>query len=260
MSQVADIRATFRDLHREGCFILPNPWDAGSAVRLKKQGFKALASSSAAAAWGLGRDDGEISLGEALAHLTMLTAATDLPVNADFENGFADVPHAVAANVEKAVATGVAGLSVEDRPPGGRLYDFDHAVARIAAARAAIDRTDAGVVLVARTEGFLAGAPDLTQTIRRLTAFAAAGADCVYAPGIAELEANAELVRAVAPTPVNVLLSTTSASVAELAAIGVRRVSTGGAMAIRAWDAFDAAGAMLLKDGRLPDRQKPKLT
>jgi 2-methylisocitrate lyase-like PEP mutase family enzyme len=252
MSQVTEIRAVFRDLHRGGCFVLPNPWDAGSAVRLKKQGFGALASSSAAAAWALGKDDGGITLDEALDHLTMLCAATDLPVNADFENGFAEAPDDVAANVTKAITTGVAGLSVEDRPAGGALYAFDHAVARIVAARSAIDRSNTGVVLVARTEGFLAGAPDLTETIRRLKAFAAAGADCVYAPGIAELEANAELVRSVAPTPVNVLLSTTSASVAELAAIGVRRVSVGAALAYRAWNAFDAASAMLKSEGRLP--------
>lgn len=252
MSQLADTRAAFRDLHREGCFVLPNPWDAGGAVRLKALGFKALASSSAAAAWALGKDDGGITLDEALDHLTLLCAATDLPVNADFENGFSEHPQGVAANVERALATGISGVSIEDRPAGGKLYDFDLAVARIAAARAAIDRSDTGVVLVARTEGFLAGAPDLPETIRRLQAFAAVGADCVYAPAIADLEANAELIRAVAPTPVNLLLPFTTNSVAELAAIGARRISVGAALAFRAWKTFDAASAMLMTEGRLP--------
>ena len=250
-------RAAFRALHRSGCFVLPNPWDAGSAIRLKNLGFQALASSSAAAAWALGKADGQIDLVEALAHLRLLCAATDLPVNADFESGFADAPEEVAANVALAIETGVAGLSIEDRTAGRSLYEFDLAVARIGAARAAIVQSGADVVLVARTEGFLVGQPDLAETIRRLRAFAEAGADCVYAPGIADLAANAELVAAVAPTPVNVLLSTTTASVADLAGIGVRRVSVGGALAIRAWDAFDAAAAMLRDDGLLPPRQKP---
>ena len=247
-------RAAFRALHGKGCFVIPNPWDIGSAKRLEKLGFQALASSSAAAAWALGKDDGHITLTEALDHLRMLCAATDLPVNADFEGGFADDPEAVAGNVGLAIETGVAGLSIEDRTAGKSLYQFDLAVARIAAARAAIDQSGADVILVARTEGFLVGQPDLPATIRRLQAFAAAGADCVYAPGIADLGANAELVRAVAPTPVNVLLSTTPASVAELAAIGVRRVSVGGSLAWTAWSAFDAAAAMLKEEGRLPPR------
>jgi 2-methylisocitrate lyase-like PEP mutase family enzyme len=257
MADFSARRAAFRDLHREGCFVIPNPWDAGGAKRLEALGFKALASSSAAAAWTLGRNDGAITLDEALAHLRMLSAATDLPVNADFENGFADDPEGVAANVVAAAETGIAAVSVEDRPAGAPLYGFDHAVARVKAARAALDRAAGDVLLVARTEGFLAGAPDLAETIRRLKAFADAGADCVYAPGIGPLDANAEVVRAVAPTPVNVLLSTTPASVSELAAIGVRRVSVGGALAIRALDAFDEAAKMLKAEGRLPPRRKP---
>lgn len=254
MRDLAAKRAAFRDLHRSGCFVIPNPWDAGSSKRLEKLGFQALASSSAAAAWALGKTDGAISLDEALHHLTMLCAATDLPVNADFENGFADDADGVGDNVAKAIATGVAGLSVEDRPAGGKLYPFELAVERIRTARAAVDRVDPAVILVARSEGYLAGAPDLAETIRRLQAFAAAGADCVYAPGIRDLGANAELVKAVAPTPVNVLLSTTDGSVADLAAIGVRRVSVGGSLAWTAWAAFDAAAAMLKNDGLLPPR------
>ena len=249
-------RADFRAMHASGCFVLPNPWDAGSAMRLRNLGFMALASSSAAAAWALGKADNAITLDDALAHLRMLCAATDLPVNADFEGGFADAPDAVAVNVSLAIETGVAGLSIEDRDGPRALYDLDLAVRRIAAAKAAIDRSGAEVVLVARTEGYLVGQPNLAQAIARLKAYASAGADCVYAPGIAELSTNAELVRAVAPTPVNVLLSTSAASVAELAAAGVRRVSTGGALAAQAWAAFDAAADTLVKDGRLPPRQR----
>jgi 2-methylisocitrate lyase-like PEP mutase family enzyme len=251
MNGLSARRAAFRALHGSGCFVLPNPWDVASAIHLKNLGFQALASSSSAAAKALGKSDYQITLEEALAHLRLLCAATDLPVNADFENGFAEGPEAVATNVGLAVETGVAGLSVEDRAGGQPLYPFDLAVARIRSARAAIDRSSQDVVLVARTEGFLAGQPDLAESIRRLKAFAAAGADCVYAPGIADLAANAELVAAVAPTPVNVLLSTTTASVAELAAIGVRRVSTGGSLAAAAWAGFNTAAQMLLSQGRL---------
>ncbi len=257
MSDLAARRSAFRDLHRSGCFVLPNPWDVGGAMRLKAMGFQALASSSAAAAWALGKVDGQITLAEALAHLRMLCTATDLPVNADFENGFADEPDAVATNVGLAIETGVAGVSIEDRPTSQPLYDFDVAVARIRAARAAIDQSGQDVLLVARTEGFLVGQPDLAESIRRLQAFAEVGADCVYAPGISDLGANAELVKAVAPTPVNVLLSTTTASVADLAGIGVRRVSVGGHLAAAAWARFDEVAQMLLKEGRLPPRAKP---
>ena len=257
MSEFSARRAAFRKLHQSGCFVLPNPWDAGSAIRLKALGFEALASSSAAAAWTLGKTDLQITLDEALVHLRGLCAATVLPVNADFVGGFAESPDAVAPHVAMAIETGVAGLSIEDRNGPAPLFEFDHAVARIRAARAAVDQSGADVILVARTEGFLVGRKDLGEAIGRLRAFAAAGADCVYAPGISDLDANAELVRTVAPTPVNVLLSTTTASVSELAAIGVRRVSVGGALAIRAWDAFDVAAAALKRDGLLPPRQPP---
>jgi 2-methylisocitrate lyase-like PEP mutase family enzyme len=250
---MSDARARFRTLHQSGCFVIPNPWDAGSALRLQALGFPALASSSAAAAWSLGKADGEISLEEALAHLRMLCAATDLPVNADFEAGFADDPQGVARNVVLAADTGVAGLSIEDRS-GRDLYDLPLAIERIHAAREAIDATGENVLLVARTEGFLVGRTELAATIERLRAYAVAGADCLYAPGVRELSAIRELVQAVAPKPVNVLLSTTDASVAELAEAGVRRVSVGGALAAQAWAAFDRAAETLAKEGRLPAR------
>jgi len=253
---MSEARARFRALHREGCFVIPNPWDAGSAIRLKNLGFQALASSSAAAAWTLGRGDGEITLDQALAHLTMLCAATDLPVNADFEEGFANDAAGVAASVTRAIGAGVAGLSIEDRPSGrGRdLYSLEDAVERIRAARSAIDASGEDVILVARNEGFLVGRTDLGETIARLRAYAQAGADCLYAPGVGELSAIAEIVAAVAPKPVNVLLSTTHATVAELAGVGVRRVSVGGALAAQAWKAFDEAAALLASEGRLPPR------
>jgi 2-methylisocitrate lyase-like PEP mutase family enzyme len=244
-------RAKFRELHKSGCFVIPNPWDVGSARRLEARGFLALASSSAAAAWALGRSDGQLTLAEALAHLRLLCGATELPVNADFEAGFADEPEGVALNVPLAVETGIAGLSIEDRT-GGELYDARLAAERIAAAAAAIDASGEDVVLVGRTEGFLVGQTDLGHTIARLQAYAAAGADCLYAPGVRDLGAIREIVGAVAPKPVNVLLSTTGASVADLAQAGVRRVSVGGSLAAHAWRAFDEAAEMLMNEGRLP--------
>jgi 2-methylisocitrate lyase-like PEP mutase family enzyme len=248
---MSDPRAQFQALHQQGCFVLPNPWDIGGARRLKKLGFKAIASSSAAAAWTLGKADGEITLEEALDHLRLLCGGVDLPVNADFEAGFADDPEGVARNVTRAVETGVAGLSIEDRT-GSDLYEKALAVERIRAARAAIDATGEQVVLVARTEGFLMGRPDLASTIDRLTAFAEAGADCLYAPGVRALTDIRQIVQAVSPKPVNILLSTTDATVAELAEAGVRRVSVGGSLAAQAWKAFDAAAEMLAREGRLP--------
>ncbi|WP_421737853.1 isocitrate lyase/PEP mutase family protein [Caulobacter sp.] len=243
-------RAAFRALHAEGCFVLPNPWDAGSAVRLKKLGFKALASTSAGAAWALGSDDGGLTRDQVLDHLRMLCAATDLPVNADFEAGFADAPEGVADNVRLAVETGVAGLSIEDRV-GRDLYEPSLAVERIRAARAAIDGSAQDVVLVGRTEGFLIGRKDLTATIDRLTAYAEAGADCLYAPGVIEVAAVEQIVRAVSPKPVNVLMASPGQSVAPLAEVGVRRVSVGGALAAAAWAGFDAAARLLAEEGRL---------
>ena len=250
---LAERRAAFRRLHESGCFILPNPWNAGGARRLQKLGFEAIASTSSGAAWALGREDGEMSLDEVLAHLRMLCDATDLPVNADFEAGFADEPEGVAANVLRAVETGVAGLSIEDRT-GSELYDVDLAVERIHAAREAIDGSGENVLLVGRSEGFLIGRTQLDHTVRRLRAYSDAGADCLYAPGIRDGAMIAEVVAAVAPKPVNVLLSTTDLSVPELAALGVRRVSVGGALARAVWQRFDEAAITLRDQGTLKPR------
>ena len=244
-------RAAFHALHDDGCFTLPNPWDAGGARRLAKLGFKALASTSAGAAWALGQDDGGLSRDQVLDHLRMLCAATDLPVNADFEAGFADSPEGVAESVRLAVETGVAGLSIEDRI-GKDLYDPTVAVERLKAARAAIDASGQNVVLVGRTEGFLIGRKDLSATIDRLVAYAEAGADCLYAPGVIDLEQVAAIVKAVAPRPVNVLMAWPGQSVAPLADIGVRRVSVGAALAGAAWAGFDAAAKLLAEEGKLP--------
>jgi 2-methylisocitrate lyase-like PEP mutase family enzyme len=251
---MSDARARFRALHQAGCFVIPNPWDLGSVRRLEALGFPALASSSAAAAWALGCDDGEITLDQAIEHLRMLCAATALPVNADFEAGFGETPADVGASVSRAIDAGVAGLSIEDRPAGRAraLYDMDEAVTRLKAARTAIDASGQDVILVGRCEAFLVGQTDLAAVIARLQAYAAAGADCLYAPGVRDLAAIRQIVQAVAPKPVNVLLSTTDASVAELAEAGVRRVSVGGALAKQAWAAFDRAAEMLAREGRLP--------
>lgn len=250
---IAEKRAAFRALHESGCFVLPNPWDIGGARRLEKLGFKALASTSAGIAWSLGRADNELPRDMVLDHLRTLCAATDLPVNADFEDGFAAAPDDVAANVKLAVATGVAGLSIEDRGGAG-LHALPLAADRIRAARKAIDASGEDVMLVARSEGFLLGQPDLDATIARLTAYADAGADVLYAPGITDLDAIGRVVRAVAPKPVNVLLMTPQMRVADLAAAGVRRVSTGGALAAAAWRGFDLAARQLLDTGTLPPR------
>jgi 2-methylisocitrate lyase-like PEP mutase family enzyme len=249
----ASKRARFRELHRTGCFVLPNPWDLGSLRRLEKLGFVALASTSAGLAWSLGQNDNELSLATVLEHLRELCAATDLPVNADFEDGFASSPEEVGANVTLAVATGVAGLSIEDRS-GDTLFPQAQAVARIRAARAAIDATGEDVQLVARSEGFLLGQPDLDGTIARLVAYAEAGADVLYAPGITDLDAITKVVQAVAPKPVNALLNGPNLSVANLAATGVRRISTGGGLAAAAWSGFDRAARQLADSGTLPPR------
>lgn len=235
VTSAADKRATFRKLHESGCWVIPNPWDAGSAVLLQSLGFKALASSSAGMAWSMARPDNKVERDDVLAHLRALTAVTDIPVNADFENGFADDPDGVAANVAKAVETGVAGLSIEDSTGNkdAPLYDFDLAVQRIKAARAAIDKTGSGVLLTARSEGFFVGRPDLDETVKRLKAFAAAGADVVYAPGIREAAQIQAVVNAAGGKPVNML--TMGHSVAELAQFGIRRISVGGSLARAAW-------------------------
>jgi 2-methylisocitrate lyase-like PEP mutase family enzyme len=249
MADPADKRAAFRRLHEAGCFVMPNPWDAGTAAALENVGFKALASTSAGMAWSLGRPDGGVTLDEVLAHLRMLDAATSLPLNADFENGFADDPSGVAVNVAKAVQTGVAGLSIEDYT-GDRanpLYDFSLAVERIAAAREAIDAAGGGVVLTGRAEGFLRGRPDLDDTLRRLQAYAEAGADCLYAPLLVEEAQIRAAVEAVAPKAVNILAM--SQPVAELAALGVRRISLGSGLASVAWGAFLRAAGQIASEG-----------
>ncbi|HVY57492.1 MAG TPA: isocitrate lyase/phosphoenolpyruvate mutase family protein [Xanthobacteraceae bacterium] len=241
-STVAEKRAKFRALHQDGCFVLPNPWDVGSARMLQHLGFAALASTSAGFAWASGRPDYGLTRTDVLQHLTALCAATDLPVNADFESGFARDPEGVAANVRLAIETGVAGLSIEDRqvdPPFG-LYDKDFAVERIRAARAAIDQSGTGVILVARAEVLLSDPGALKPAIDKLVAFAEAGADCLYAPGAREKADIAALVRAVAPRPLNVVMMRPGLSVAELADLGVRRISIGGALARVAWGAMVA--------------------
>jgi len=235
--------AAFRRLHESGCFVIPNPWDAGSARLLAQLGFKALATTSSGFAWTLGRPDNHATLEEALAHFRAIAHSGELPVNADFEGGFAVEPAAVAANVTAAAQTGVAGISIEDSTgdPAHPLFDFDLSAERIRAAKKAIERCGHDILLIGRSEGFLVGRPDLKETIRRLTAYAAAGADCLYPPGIRSKEDIAAVVKAVAPRPVNILVSSDFTTVAELAALGVRRISVGGALARAAWGGFLAA-------------------
>jgi 2-methylisocitrate lyase-like PEP mutase family enzyme len=245
-------RAGFRELHKAGCFVIPNPWDLGSVRRLEGLGFPALATTSSGAAWAMGRDDGELSRDEVLGHIRAICDATELPVNADFEAGFADSAEGVAANVALAVKTGVAGLSIEDRT-GKELYEQALATERIRAARGVIDRSGEDVLLVGRSEGFLIGRTELSATIERLVAYAEAGADCLYAPGIREVSDVAAVVAAVAPKPVNVLLLS-GMRVADLAAAGVRRVSVGGALAAAAWAGFDRVARQLVEEGTVPPR------
>jgi 2-methylisocitrate lyase-like PEP mutase family enzyme len=244
MSTVAGRRRIFRELHARGCFVIPNPWDVGSARVLAQLGFLALATTSSGFAWSIGRADNHVTLDQALAYVDAVAAAVDVPVSADFEGGFAVDPSDVGANVARAADTGIAGLSIEDSTydPERPLFDFGLAVDRVRAARRAIDDRDPTLVLTARSEGFIVGRPDLQETIRRLTAFADAGADCLYAPGIRDKKAIAAVVTAVAPKPVNVLVGSDFTTVSELAAMGVRRISVGGALARSAWTGFlDAA-------------------
>ena len=253
MPTVADKRRTFRTLHQQGCFVIPNPWDVGSARYLQSLGFKALASTSAGFAFAQGMADNAITRDMALAHLRELVAATDVPVNADFEGGFADAPEGVAESVTLAVATGLAGLSIEDSTgdKANPLYEFDLSVARIRAARAAIDKAGGDVILTARSEGFLVGRPDLDETIRRLKAFSAAGADCLYAPGLRTRELIGAVIKAVAPKPVNIIMSSPlGITVAELAALGTRRISVGSAFARTAWGGFIRAAKQVAEEGR----------
>ncbi len=246
MPNSTEKRATFRKLHESGFFLLPNAWDAGSAVRLTQLGFKAIASTSAGAAWAAGKQDGELSLEEVLAHLRLLVAATPLPVNADFENGFADRPEDVARNVSRAIDTGIAALSIEDWS-GTAMYDTALAVERLQAARAAIDAVDPSVMLIGRNENFRVPGMSVSDSVARAVAYANAGADCLFVPKILDTGAVSELIAAVAPKPLNVLIQDYDHSVGALAALGVRRCSVGGSLAKRVWSAFDVA-AQALKD------------
>ena len=241
----------FHRLHQTGCFVIPNPWDRGSAILLEQLGFPALATTSSGFAWSTGRPDNGVSLDETLAHLTAIASCVHVPVNADFEGGFAVAPTDVAANVTAATTTGIAGLSIEDSTgdASNPLFDFTLSVERIRAARQAIDATRTGVVLTARSEGFISGRPDLEEAIRRLTAYAEAGADCLYAPGIRDTKHIAAVVTAVAPKPVNVLVGSDFTTVKELAQLGVRRISVGGALARAAWAGFLSAAKEIAADG-----------
>ncbi len=243
--------ARFRRLHEAGCFVLPNPWDAGSAKALQHLGFKAIASTSAGFAWSIGKADNRVALDEVCEHLTALCTAVDLPVNADFEGGFAHKPEKVAANVARAVKTGVAGLSIEDSTgdSANPLYERAFAIERIKAARSAIDADNSGVLLVGRCEGFLVGQADLNMVIDRLQAYAEAGADCLYAPGIKTREQISAVVKAVHPKPVNLLIGASGLLVAEAADLGVRRISVGGSLARTAWGGFMRAAGEIAEKG-----------
>ena len=253
LAHTAAKRRAFRRLHDAGCFVIPNPWDVGSVRFLQSLGFKALATTSSGHAWSQGLADGAVPLGGVLAHLRQIVEATDLPVNADFGNGFSPDAAGVAAHVALAIETGVAGLSIEDatgdalRP----LFDIDTAASRIAAARAAIDKAGGDTVLVGRAECFLVGPPDLDDTLLRLKRYAEAGADCLYAPGLRTPEEIAAVVAAVAPKPVNLLVGSASGlTMEQVAALGVRRVSVGGALARTAWGAFAQAARLMAEQGR----------
>ncbi len=249
----SDKRRAFRALHQSGCFVIPNPWNVGSARYLQGLGFKALATTSSGFAHSIGYADGAMTRDAMLAHFHDIAEAADVPVNADFEGGFTDDPEDVAANVARCIATGVAGLSIEDFTgnEADPLYDFDLAVRRVKAARAAIDKAGGDVVFTARTEGFIHGRPDLDETIRRLKAFADAGADCLYSPGIKTREQIEATVKAVAPKPINFLNSGAFGfTVNDLAALGVRRISVGGTLARVAMHAFIKSATEIAKEGK----------
>jgi len=253
MPTIADKRRTFRKLHETGCFVIPNPWDIGSARYLQHLGFKALATTSAGFAFTRALPDGGVPREMMLAHIREIVEATDLPVNADFGEGFAQDPAGVAESVRLCAETGVAGLSVEDATGDDKqpLFDIDTAVQRMRSARAAIDKAGDDVLLVGRCECFLVGKPDITETVARLKAYSSAGADCLYAPGIRTREEIAAVVKAAAPKPVNVIRAAAAGlNVAELAALGVRRISVGSALARAAWGVFMKAAREIVTDGR----------
>ena len=250
---IADKRKTFRELHKSGCFVIPNPWNVGSARYLQGLGFKALATTSSGHAHSEGYADGAQSMDDVLAHYREIAEAADIPLNADFENGFADDPDGVAANVTRCIATGVAGLSVEDSPNNSTtpVYDFDLALARVKAARAAIDKAGGDVVFTARAEGFIRGRPDIDDIIRRLKAFADAGADCLYSPGIKTREHIEATVKAVGGKAINFLNhGALGFTVSDLAGMGVRRISVGGSLARVAMHAFIKTATEIAKDGK----------
>ncbi len=252
MPSLADKRREFRRLHEAGCLVMPNPWDVGTTRMLQGLGFKALATTSAGAAFALGYADGEVPFETMLQHLREIAKAADVPVSADFGNGFAHEPKAVGANVRAAIETGISGVSVEDSTGDKQrpLYELALAVERVKAARAAVDQSGTGVVLTARAENFLVGKPDLDNAIIRIKAYAAAGADCLYVPGISTREQIEAVVKAVAPKPVNVLMASKGPfTVQDLAALGVRRISTGSGLARVAWGAFMRAAGQLAEGG-----------
>jgi 2-methylisocitrate lyase-like PEP mutase family enzyme len=250
MLTTADKRAAFRKLHESGCFIIPNPFDVGSAKALQHLGFKALASTSAGFAWSIGKADNRVTVDDVCNHLAAISAAVDIPVNADFEDGFAHEPDKVGVNVARAVKAGVSGLSIEDYTGDAAKPLFDRALAieRIKAARKAIDADNSGVLLTGRCEAFLRGVKDLNLVIDRLTAYAEAGADCLYAPGISTKEEISAVVKAVHPKPVNLLVGS-AGSLADVGALGVRRISVGGSLARMAWAGFMKASKEMAEKG-----------
>src|SRR5712672_392733 len=247
----ADKRAAFRKLHQSGCFIIPNPYDVGSARALQHLGFKALATTSSGFAWTIAKADNRVTVDDVCDHLTAICAAVDIPVNADFEGGFAADPEKVGVNVARGVKTGIAGLSIEDSTGDAAkpLYDRSLAIERIKAARQAIDADNGGVLLTGRCEAFLWGQADLKLVIDRLTAYAEAGADCLYAPGIATPEEISAVVKAVAPKPVNLLIVGTGPSLKQAGDLGVRRISVGGSLARTAWAGFMKASKEIADKG-----------
>jgi 2-methylisocitrate lyase-like PEP mutase family enzyme len=250
---IADKRRAFHRLHERGCFVIPNPWDVGSARYLQGLGFKALATTSSGFAWSHGHPDGGMSRDRVLDHLAEMVEATDVPINADFEHGFAPDVEGLADSVRLAVQTGVAGLSIEDSTgnEANPLFEIDVAIERMRAARAAIDKAGADTMLVGRAECFLVGLPDIDQTIARLKAYSNAGADCLYAPGIRSVEHINAVVAALAPKPVNLLVGfNADLTLGQIADLGVRRVSVGGALARAAWGGFMRATNLILEQGR----------
>jgi 2-methylisocitrate lyase-like PEP mutase family enzyme len=251
VSEHRDRVAAFHRLHEAGCFVMPNPWDAGSARALEQMGFDALATTSAGFAWTSGHADDHVTLDQALEHLRDVAKAVTVPVNADFQGAYAVDPQQVGENIKLATATGVAGLSIEDSSgdEAEPLFEFDLAVERVGAARRAIDESGTGIVLTGRSEGFVCGRPDIDETIRRLRAYAEAGADCLYAPRITSIEHITAVVAAVSPKPVNLLINAPFLTVAEAADLGVRRISVGGTLARTAWAGFLQAAEEIAEHG-----------